>query len=449
VQRELTYEATSSGRLNVSNEETNDDGSIRSIHELRQAGGNARYRGAVESIFEDIEDVQNSMSGRCSAFLQLCGKLLDAKLKRRFVECNFDKRLVDCLSIDLQMVPTVLAFCAYALGSSDGHMSYVLATLAWPKLVELSPMLLEIRDDMSQVAKVQAHGLTRPLQKTIQNIVPRVSEMLFSATASPTLSPCTLALYCLKATISTMQTKSESLGAIPTSLSKSLMRILLSESKHCIAHNGIPAESSQTLCMVFSVLEALTVSAGSLKDEHRDIMEPLSTLHGLFYLQSERADVVGQQIQPLYIRVILNVTNSNPAICDEFATQEIVGGLVHMVSANFGDLTEDALGQENNSLDSVILALGALINLTEQSEASRSIFLHSTGSRKSFLDHLLHLFTTYVDSISTVSFSVAFLFCFLPTYQTNGTSSGSFCFGGSPQCCRGVSRRSSINSLLG
>ncbi|KAJ6179150.1 hypothetical protein N7519_009611 [Penicillium mononematosum] len=126
IQRQLNYEATSSARLIVPNEDTNEDGSVRSIHELRQAGGNARYRGAVEAIFEDIEDPQNSLTGRCNAFLQLCGKLLDTGLKRRFVECNFDKRLVDCLSMDLQVVPTILAFCAYALGSSDGHMSYVL-----------------------------------------------------------------------------------------------------------------------------------------------------------------------------------------------------------------------------------------------------------------------------------------------------------------------------------
>jgi hypothetical protein len=449
VQRQLNYDATSGAQSIVSNEDTNDDGSVRSIHELRQAGGNARYRGAVESIFEDIEDVQNSLSGRCNAFIQLCDKLLDAKLKRRFVECNFDRRLVDCLSIDLQMVPTILAFCAYALGSSDGHMSFVLATSAWPKLLELSPMLLEIQEDISEMAKGQTYNLTRPLQKTIQNIVPRMSDMLFPEIATSILSPCTLALYCLKMTISTMRTKGESPGGISTSLFRTLMRILLSESKHCVSQKKLPAQSSQTLCMVFSVLEALTASAESLNDKHRDVMGPLSTLHDLFYLQIDRADVGSQKIQALFIRVILNVTNSNPAICDEFANREMVGGLVHMVFANFGDLTEDALGRENNSLDSVILALGALINLTEQSESSRSIFLHSAGSTKSFLDNLLHLFTTYVDSISTVSFSITFLLRFLSTHRTDRTFLGSFRLGGPSQCCCGISSRSSTKSLLG
>ncbi|KAJ5810897.1 Wings apart-like protein [Penicillium robsamsonii] len=395
VQRQLNYEATSTARLIVPNEDINEDGSVRSIHELRQAGGNARYRGAVESIFEDIEDPQNSLTGRCNAFLQLCGKLLDTGLKRRFVECNFDKRLVDCLSMDLQVVPTILAFCAYALGPSDGHMSYVLATSAWPKLLDASPALLSMQDDILVAAKAQ-DGLSRPLQKTLQNTTPQIAAMLFPDTALSKLSPCILALYCLKSTISTMQTKGES-PSLSTSLLKPLVQALVSESQRCVSLEKIHPESSQILCMGFSILEASTTLAESFTKEHWDILDPLSELHSLLCLEPGTVS----QIQTLYIRLILNITNSNPLLCDRFANPEMVGGLVHIVSANFGDLTEDALGQANNSLDSVILALGALINLTEQSEASRSIFFHSTRSSKPFLDQLLHLFMTHVESIST------------------------------------------------
>jgi hypothetical protein len=399
VQRQLNYEATSSARLIVPNEDTNEDGSVRSIHELRQAGGNARYRGAVESIFEDIEDSQNSLTGRCNAFLQLCGKLLDTGLKRRFVECNFDKRLVDCLSMDLQVVPTILAFCAYALGSSDGHMSYVLATSAWPKLQEASPALLGMHDDIPVAARAQASGLSRPLQKTIQNTIPQIAAMLFPDTALSKLSPCILALYCLRSTMSTTQTKGEN-PSLSKSLLKPLVQALVLEGQRCASLGKIHPESSEILCMGFSILESSTALAESFTKDHWDILDPLSELHSLLCLESGTAG----QIQLLYIRLILNVTNSNPSLCDRFATPEMVGGLVRIVSAKFGDLTEDALGQANSSLDSVILALGALINLTEQSEASRSIFLHSADSSKLFLDQLLHLFMTRVDSISTVRF---------------------------------------------
>lgn len=409
VQRQLMKDATSSAQSIVENEEANDEGAVRSIHELRQAGGNARYRGAVESIFEDIEDTHNSMSGRCNALLQLCGKLLDSGLRRRFVECNFDKRLVDCLSMELQMVPATLALCAYALASSDGHMPFILATAAWPKLLNLSPMLLAAQDDLTEVAKAQLTGPARPLQKAIQNTIPRISDMLFPDPSVLKISPCAVTLCCLSTTISTMRAQGESPSGFSAPLFKILIQLLTSESQRCVSQKKTPAESSQMLCMVFAVLEAVTASSEPGKQDYRDMMATLASLHSLFYLKSDKLDSISQQIQPLFIRVILNVTNSNPAICDTFANQEMVEGLVHMVTANFGELNEDALGQENNALDIVILALGALINLTEQSEASRTIFLDSAGPDQSFLESLTRLFATFVDSISTVSFSAVLI----------------------------------------
>jgi hypothetical protein len=394
-------------RLIVADEGTNEDGSVRSIHELRQAGGNARYRGAVESIFEDIEDYQNSLSGRCNAFVQLCGKLLDTGARHRFFECNFDKRLVECLSIELQVVPAILAFCAYALASSDGNLSYALATAAWPKLLDISYIMLDVQDDISLTTKTQAKGLSRPLQKTIQTISPQISSVLFPKPALSTFSPCILALYCMKSTISTLQSKGES-PSLSTPILKSLVKMLLSESSRCVTQKTITTENTQILGLGFSILEASTASA-EFQDEHLDLLGSLSGLHSLLYLKSSYGDPVSQKIKSLYIRVILNVTNSDLLLCDRFANPQLVEGLVDVVLANFGDLTEDALGQENNSLDSVILALGTLTNLSERSEESRSIFLRPAGSKNSFLDRLLRLFMTNVDSISTVSFSVAFL----------------------------------------
>ncbi|KAJ5541991.1 hypothetical protein N7461_007994 [Penicillium sp. DV-2018c] len=396
VQRQLNYDATSNARMIVPNEDINEEESVRSIHELRQAGGNARYRGAVESIFEDIEDAQNSLTGRCNAFLQICRKLLDPGLKRRFVECNFDKRLVDCLSMKLEVIPMILAFSAYALGSSDGHMSYVLATSAWPKLLNASATLLDMQEDMSVVMRAKTSGLSRPLQKTTQDILSQVAETLFPAAPFPELTPCALALYCLRSTIATMQTKGEN-PSLSITVLKTLVQTLVSESQGCVSLGKINNRSSQTLSMGFSVLEACTTSAKPLTNEHRDLLNPLSELPNLLSLETDALS----QIKAHYLRLILNITNSNPSFCDRFATQEMVGGLVNIVSANFGDLTEDALGQANNSLDNVILALGALINLTEHSETSRSKFLHSAGAGKTFLGELLRLFMTHVDSIST------------------------------------------------
>lgn len=388
-------------RLFEIEEVNNDDGSVRSIHELRQAGGNARYRGAIESIFEDIEDPHVSISGRCNSFVQLCDKLLDSKLARQFVECNFERRLVDCLSNKLDMVSAALALCVFGLASQGRSLPYVLAASTWPKLLEIAPILLGAQDDLCVIVRARNSSLSKAVQRSVQNIAPRIHAALFADKSIPDLSPCLLALHCLRVTISAFQAKGEMPDSLPAPVLSQLVNILLSESSHLEEKGTTREERLHVLILGLSILEVHITSGDPAQQEQRDALGVLSELHGLLRLDNE-AGAVRQQVQMLYLRVILNTTNSNPTLCDKFATAAMIEELATIAMARFGNLTEDALAQENNSLDTVILALGALINLVEQSEASRMIFLKSGRIPESILDQLLRVFAAHVDSISKV-----------------------------------------------
>lgn len=385
-------------------EASQDDGSVRSIHELRQAGGNARYRGAVESIFEDIEDPHNSVSGRCNSFTQLCGRILDPRLARQFVECGFDKRLVDCLSTNLDVVSLALAYCALGLIFNGRSMPYLFAAAAWPKLLGTSLILLDIRDDMPAITQSRGSNLSKHVQTSVRDIIPKITSALFEDGSLPKLSPCILALLCLKGTITAYQEKGDNPSGLPAPLLKKLMDVILSE----IPRNGKPAvlTSNQSLTLVHGlfILEAHTASGAAFQKEQLDTIRLLSNMHGLLHRESD-TDKIDQQVQTLYIRVLLNVTNSYPVLCDEFGPSAITEQLVEIVLARFDHLSEGSLAQENNSLNTVILALGALINVTEHSEATRDMFLRSHSGTQSLLDGLLRLFSTYVESTSKVCLS--------------------------------------------
>ncbi|KAJ6021655.1 Wings apart-like protein [Penicillium herquei] len=391
-------------RLFAIDEPENEDGTVRSIHELRQAGGNARYRGAVESIFEDIEDPHISVSGRCNSFVQLCTKLLDPKLARQFLECNFDKRLVDILSSNLDVASSSLGLCAYALCSLGKPLPYILATAAWPKLLDLSNKLLDFQDDLSTITKSPQYRISRVTQLSIQNIVPQLRTTLLLDVDMAKLSPCLLLLQCLKLTISAFQEKGEN----PTTLSLPLLRrvvnlILSSSSSGTDTSSSIEPNNPQILILGLSILESLIASGNPMQSEHQEILSSLSSLHGLLSVQgAPPANNMSRQIQLLYIRVILNLTNSYPVLCDAFATPKMIDELSEIAMANFTDLSQNSFAEDNDSsaLDTVILTLGALINVTEQSETSRVIFLGSEDTTESLLSRLLHLFGAHVDSTS-------------------------------------------------
>ncbi|KAJ5095159.1 hypothetical protein N7532_007450 [Penicillium argentinense] len=387
-------------RLFAIEDVANDDGSVRSIHELRQAGGNARYRSAVESIFEDIEDKHISVSGRCSALTQICDKLLDPKQARQFVDCGFDKRLVDFLSRDMDAVTATLTLCAFGLSSMGRSMPYILATGAWPKLLDTASQLLDDKKDMSAMIRARENNLSKATQAMIQDILPRVKSVLFEGDTMSKLSPCLLTLLCLQMAISAFQAKGESPSGLPTSLLGQLVNLLLSESLNGAQKSP---ERSQVLILGLTVLEAHTTSSDLFWEDHRDILKLLPQTYGLLRVLDE-SDETSQELQTLYIRVILNITNSNGGLCDDYATPAMIDGLSEIVMSRFNDMTKETLSQPEGktSLDTVILALGALINMTEQSETSRSMFLNLSRGTQSLLDRLLDLFLAHVESTAQV-----------------------------------------------
>lgn len=401
-------EALPRARLYEIDDVADDDGAVRSIHELRQAGGNARYRSAIESIFEDIEDAQISVSGRCGALAQICEKLLDPKQARQFVECGFDKRIVDCLSRDLDLVSATLAFSAFGLSSAGRSLPYILATAAWPKLLETAPLLLSVQKDVCVVARARENNVSKVTQGIVQDIVPQIQSKLFADVDGSEFSPCLLALFCLKVTISAFQAKGETPSGLSTSLLRQLVDLLLSECSP-ESKETMGKERSQVLVLGLVLLETHTTSSSLLRDEYSDTLKSLPALHSLLQVTDD-SDEIGQELQNLYIRVILNVTNSSADLCDHYATSSMIEALAEIVMSKFNDLNGETLSQSAgiSSLDTVILTLGALINLTEQSETSRVMFLNtsreseSESESKSILEQLVHLFLEHVESTAQV-----------------------------------------------
>jgi hypothetical protein len=106
----------------------------------------------------------------------------------------------------------------------------------------------------------------------------------------------------------------------------------------------------------------------------------------------------------LEIRLILNITNNNPRLCDDFSIPDLVGALAGIILSNFGLVSEDSAGDKKDSvLDTVILALGALINLTEWSGTSRKLMFELRNASTTLLDAFLLLFAEGWEAISEVS----------------------------------------------
>lgn len=71
------------------------EGAMRSIHELREPGGNTRIVGELEAILDDLDEgIGSSISARRSSLMSLNSKLLEASRFRMLVDQGLEPRLL-------------------------------------------------------------------------------------------------------------------------------------------------------------------------------------------------------------------------------------------------------------------------------------------------------------------------------------------------------------------
>lgn len=388
--------------VSTDSNENNGSGFVRSIHELRQAGENARFRGTVDSLLEDIEDTSSPVSSRRSGFIQLCEKLADRQFTQRFLEGGFDRRLASCIASKLDAISAYLAVCAYGLIVSVGPLPSTVLTSFWPKILELSPQLLEMEDDIIVLARHRRFNLSKAGQEAIHFLCSRLRESTLAIDLLPSqFSPQFVALRCIQLTVCKCRERGDKIDRVPESLLVQLVTLLLQ-------HSSKSRDASFTLNdylvleLTLSILDAYTTFPGPLGDGLENAIKGLSRL-GDFLSSLEGYDGSrSRRIQMSFIRLILNITNNNQSLCEEFATPELIEALVDIIQTNFKCVSEGSIGKKSDSLDIVILALGALINLTEESGKSRKLFLGSNTESGSSLDRFLHLFSTGLESVSEV-----------------------------------------------
>ncbi|OJJ41285.1 hypothetical protein ASPWEDRAFT_23392 [Aspergillus wentii DTO 134E9] len=395
IQRQPTTEIMPRTFLHINDDENNDSGPVRSIHELRQAGDDARFRGAVDSMFEDIEDPCNPGAGKCNSLVQLCIKLLDSQFARRFSEHGFETRLVEHVTSSLDIVSTSFALCGYLLIFAGRSIPSRILDSFWPRLLVIAPKLLGIKDDILPLVKRQ-FGSSKFVQKSVQNSIPQLSSAIFSPPQSSKISPCFLALRCIQLTLSNFR-KGDRIEPVSSIILDQLVQLLIVESSAEAANFLLSPEDFHILALAFSILESYTVLSGTLAYGYRDSFKPLSRLSNFLDMSWYGFNDRGRPILALYIRVILNITNNDSSLCSEFSTPGIVEGLVNIITTETQDESEDFLAEENNSLNTVILALGALINLAEKSESSRAVFLNPVSP--TFLQLLLRQFFAGINTV--------------------------------------------------
>lgn len=366
---------------------------MRSIHELREAGGNARVFSEMEAILDDIDEASaSSLNVKRSKLLELAIKLQELSFCRLFSDQGLDQRVFAQLVptkdvlVDTLVAITILSLLASSASTSKLHQMRV------SRVIGFMIGLLDRNQDLAFFTRNPTFNISRVAQGQFKILWDLLLKSTTWRVGRPTvLTPRVIALQCLEYIVRRIRES----GCVDPVLSagdiRSIVQLLQADPS---AENQQQQSSlNAEIHLSVSILESWTIcNDPSCKDtiwtDHT-----LDIVIGLLSRLDSLAKADVGTLRTLTLRLYLNLTNNNPELCTAFSKPAVIGSMLNIVVSHFQSLSE-ATTQDMPEvmLDNLILALGSMINLAEWSDAVRLIVMRLEFTHTSFIDILLQLF---------------------------------------------------------
>ena len=369
-------------------------GTMRSIHELREAGGNRRLLQDLESSLDDLHDQDlSSTTIRRSGLLSLANKLMDRSTCRLFVDHSLDSRFMSQVDISEDPIMNSLVLCVLLLIISTGSFGSLLLSKQGIQVKAFLVSLLVDTRNLIEVSKLREHKMSKLMQKEYQALCNGIqTASLWRCQKPSALNNQILALQCMEYLVR----QAREAGHMDKLLSSDAIQKVVAQSIPDLTSTVGGEAIGLTGCeLAISILESGTLSGTAELAEsewsdytHKRVRTLLPHL-----LTKRRGGSVIARLQNLTLRLYVNLTNSNVALCELYATPDTTHALLQCVVNSFQDtsgLIND--GNTSNSRDGLLLTLGCLINFADSSRAMRRLVLNPGQHHIRFLDDLLELF---------------------------------------------------------
>ncbi|KAI9683136.1 MAG: hypothetical protein M1829_005927 [Trizodia sp. TS-e1964] len=401
-------------------------GAIRSIHELRQAGGNKRFLDEMEALLEDIRDVRKtSLSRRRNGLLELVGKLNNKATILRFLENGLEQRLFTNLDTESDIVVNFILASALIFLLSGGLSKQSLLLIRKHGVLPMLTGLLATDQDIIAVAKDRRTNMSKVAQGMVASFRDTLMKSDFFVSDNfSNLSPRLIGLMSMDLFSRKLLEIGDGESLLPHNTMQCLVNIL---SRSCTWKPAIQPSQSQIveLELALSILESCTTGeniSGEVPTLADDLAVAVAEAQCHF---SQWNGGEFKQLQVLGFRLNLNITNNNGAICDIFAQGGYFVAVINIVKVKFKLLSGDIDEEERlYTVDFLILALASLINLAEWSELARLSVLQSRSEESSPLECLLDLFAGRQERVSEVCSLQNSLPTILLTITTGGLIGG-------------------------
>ncbi|KAL9611308.1 MAG: hypothetical protein Q9167_004032 [Letrouitia subvulpina] len=376
---------------------------MRTIHELRETGGNVRQLGDLEALIDDIDGQQGlPINLRRSQMLELVNRLQSSSYCRLFIDHGLEARLLASKWLKGDPILRALLGAALLCLVVAPQSAHAFTSISDNRVVEFFGSLLDHHSNLVSLVQDSKLNMSKVARHEFQSICHTLTRSNIWRIAHPSkLSERLLGLQGLDHIVRFKRKSGYKAEVLSTRALLRVVEILPASSSADISREK-GTETSLALALAVSILESSTasdvgVSEGVWPDEALEhVIKLLPELNGW-------PETNLRTTRMLAFRLVLNLTNNSLRICEAFARVEVVSSIFDTIHTHFLELQDAVNGHdEPEFLDTLILSLGSLINLVEWSGAVRRFLIDLRKGNVTYLEILLELFQTSRSKIAEV-----------------------------------------------
>ena len=367
--------------------------SMRTIHELRGAGESVRQLNDLEALFDEMDGPGRiPMNLRRSKLFELSSKLQEPAYCRLLLDQGYGHRLLAMsdLKEDDAVTGTIVAATTISLIAAPSGVQ-ANSLMNDPRIAELFATRLKDDQDLMNIAHNRRSNISKRGQSELSEYVKNLLRSNVWRSGAPTfLSGRVVGLQGLDYLVRRGRELGCKARILPASIAGRLIAIMPLVGDKSTFNLG--ANQLVETRLVISILESSTISGASHNDSQWSAVT-LAPLLAILPWLNNLSLMRDEETTRLVLRLYLNLTNNNPRLCHEFAGPDIIQAILDVIQSHFQILS----GPEQRAsslalLDTLILALGTLINLVEWSSAVRRTMTTDTDRGECYLGILVRLF---------------------------------------------------------
>lgn len=356
------------GQGAISDDEDDPASQVRGIHELRRQGQNQKFQMEAQTAIDDIADKAGlGKSVRRSAMLDFCSRMADPQFMEQLLQSALAHQFLASIGSTGEVIFDFAASVAVAFILKAGPGSNVLDEIHASDIMTTLARLLDVDSDINRIAKDRKTNMSKVGRESVDNFRSLAQKSSIWSQDNPSkVSPQIVALRTMELLVLAFRKAGSTEALISENVICKLLDLASGPCERFKVGKAL-AQDLMVLNIMFSIMEAVSISKEKQATWSNDILQRLVKLMPVFFGASSASPV------KLVIRLCILLTNNKPKACELFAGPKFVKPLVESISHGFTQLASDLADEEKMELrESLILSLGAMINIAEFSDDARA-----------------------------------------------------------------------------